>query len=71
MVSSPWPERIEITSITKTKSDEYAVTGNVVELTSAEVNTGGYADKIPIRVRVQKINGDWLIVDYTHGTPLP
>jgi len=65
VVSSPWPDRIEITSLTKTASDKYAVTGSIIEITSVEVGTSNAADKVPVQIGVQKINDHWLITEYT------
>jgi len=65
IVSSPWPDRIEITTLAKQGSDRYAITGFVVEVTSVEVVNGGAAAKIPVRVVVQKGQGSWLITEYS------
>lgn len=64
VVSSPWPDRIEITSLTKQAPDKYVVTGSVVEITSVEMVKGGAADKIPVQIVVQNAQGQWLITDY-------
>jgi len=64
MVSSPWPDRIEITNLSKEGSDKYEVTGNVIEVTSVEVVNGGAANKIPVRMVVQKVQGSWYITGY-------
>lgn len=64
-VSSPWPDRIEITTLTKEGSDRYVITGFVVEVSSVEVVNGGAAAKIPVRIVVQKVQGHWLITEYT------
>lgn len=64
MVSSPWPERIEITSLARQGVDSYVVTGEVVEVTSAELVSGGAAARLPVRIVVQKIQGRWLISAY-------
>ena len=64
IVSSPWPDRIEITHLAKEGSDRYVITGFVIEVTSVEVVNGGAAAKIPVRVAVQKSQGDWLITEY-------
>jgi len=64
MVSSPWPDRIEITNLSKEGSDKYEVTGNVIEVTSVEVVNGGAANKIPVRMVVQKVQGSWYITNY-------
>ncbi len=71
IVSSPWPDRIEITSMKKTNSNEYSVAGNVVEITSTELNAGGYADKIPVKIKVQKSDDRWLIVTYVQEQVQP
>jgi hypothetical protein len=63
-VSSPWPDRIEITTLAKEGSDRYVITGFVVEVTSMEVVDGGAAAKIPVRVVVQKDQGGWFITEY-------
>lgn len=64
-VSSPWPDRIEITALAKEGSDWYAMTGYVAEVTSMEIINGGAAAKIPVRVVVQKSQGHWLITEYS------
>jgi len=70
LTSSPWPERIEISSITKKSADEYEVLGNIIEVTSVEVNTGGAADTIPVQIDVKKDQqGNWLITDFKQGQP--
>lgn len=71
MVSSPWPDRIELASIVKVTSDKYTVTGNIVEITSEEVTNAGTANVIPVRLTVEKSNGQWLITEYTQENPLP
>ena len=65
LVSSPWPDRIEITIISKDGSGRYILTGFVVDVTNMEVVNGGAADRIPVRVVVQKDQGRWLITEYS------
>ncbi len=67
VVSSPWPDRIEITKSTEESSGKYVVTGFIVEVTSMEVVNGGAAAKIPIRITLEKIEGRWLITRFTEG----
>jgi hypothetical protein len=62
--SSPWPDGIEITSITKEAPDRYLVAGNIIEVTSQEAVSGGAANKIPVRIVVQKVQGHWVITEY-------
>ena len=64
MVSSPWPDRIEITSLSSEGSDRYEITGSVVEITSTEVGSDEAAAKIPVRIVVQRAQGGWLISEY-------
>ena len=61
MVSSPWPERIEITSLEKLADDIYEVKGEIIEITSAEKENGGFAAKRQITLLVKKIGDTWLI----------
>ena len=64
MVSSPWPDRIEIATLSKESSDRYEITGFVVEVTSTEVVGGGAAARIPVHMVVQRGQGRWLISEY-------
>ena len=64
IVSSPWPDRIEITTLAKEGSDRYVMDGFVVEVTSVEAVNGGAAAKIPVRVVVGKDQGRWVITEY-------
>jgi hypothetical protein len=63
-VSSPWPDRIEITTLAKEGSDRYVITGSIIEVTSVEVVNGGAAERIAVRVVVQKDQGRWFITEY-------
>ena len=60
-VSSPWPDRIEVNSITQLSETAYSVTGNIVLLTSSEVVGGGAAGLVPIRANIERIEDRWLI----------
>lgn len=64
MVSSPWPDRIEITTLSKEGSDRYEITGFIAEVTSTEVSSGEAAAKIPVRIVLQRAQGGWLITEY-------
>lgn len=57
-VSSPWPDRIEVTSSSRTP-DETLVTGVVVEVTST-----GEARRIPVELRLRQIDGAWVITSF-------
>ena len=64
VVSSPWPDRIEVISLAQEGATRYAVTGFVVEVTSVELVDGGAAAKIPVRIVVEKHEGRWVITGY-------
>jgi hypothetical protein len=65
LTSSPWPDRIEISTLGKEGSDRYAMTGLVNEVTSVEAVNGGAFATQPVRMVVQKLQGGWLITEYT------
>lgn len=65
MVSSPWPDRIEITTLEKEAPDRYVIKGFVVEITSTEAGTDKAANKIPVRIVVERDQGLWLITEYS------
>jgi len=61
LVSSPWPERIEILSAEKISENGYSVKGEIIEITSTEVENDGVAAKRPITLTVIKDDGNWKI----------
>jgi len=67
LVSSPWPDRIEILTIKQTTEKAFAVTGQIIEITSTEKASGGSAAKRPITLVVEKIDNRWLINAVTLG----
>ncbi len=64
-VSSPWPDRIEITDITSAGDGEYIVSGEIIEVTNTELQNGGAAAKYPVTLRITKQDNRWLISDVT------
>lgn len=66
-VSSPWPDRIEITEIEKAGKHHYRVRGEVIEITSAEQEKGGAAARRPITIEVQRVKERWFISGVTLG----
>ncbi|MFA5052934.1 MAG: hypothetical protein WC565_02675 [Parcubacteria group bacterium] len=60
LTSSPWPDRIEITSMSRS-NDTYKVEGFIIELTSVETTEGGKAARIPISLAIVKQEKKWLI----------
>ncbi len=67
VLSSPWPDRIEILSIEKLSGYAYEVKGEIIEITSTEKASGGVAAKRPITLVVEKIENRWLIDATTLG----
>jgi len=65
MVSSPWPDRIEIAALEKISADRYAVTGSMIEVTSTEVSSGEAANRIRVHIVLEKTQGRWLITEFT------
>jgi hypothetical protein len=56
LTSSPWPERIEIASVTPRSSDRYDVDGEIVESASA--------GRTPVRIDVSRSEGGWRIASF-------
>lgn len=59
--SSPWPDHIEITSVTQ-GGDDYTVLGNIIMMTSA-----GEAGSVPFTATVTQADDDWLISAFTQS----
>ena len=71
-VSSPWPDRIEIDSVSAVSASQYSVSGRVIEVTSVEAtNGGGAAYEIPVRITVQDGQGHWEITAYAEQPAAP
>lgn len=67
--SSPWPDHIDVTGVTKVDDSTYTATGSVILMTSNEVEHGGNAGIIPVVMTLHKEGGGWLITSYAQGTP--
>ncbi|MDD4334307.1 MAG: hypothetical protein PHY77_01730 [Desulfotomaculaceae bacterium] len=67
LVSSPWPDRIGIMGIEKISDSAYRVTGEIIEITSAEAANGGAAARKPIDLVLGKIADRWLITEVKLG----
>ncbi len=65
--SSPWPERIDILDMEKLSENGYEVTGEIIEITSVEMTSGGFAAKRPITLMVEKLENRLLITAATLG----
>lgn len=64
IVSSPWPDRIEITTASQISEDEYSISATIIEITISELVSGGVANTIPVRVKVRRLNGKWRIIEF-------
>ena len=67
ITSSPWPEHIDILSMSLLEQDQYEVAGNIIEITSVEKITGGVAATQAIRLVVSRLDGRWMITELTLG----
>ncbi|MHC0036330.1 hypothetical protein [Pseudoneobacillus sp. C159] len=63
LVSSPWPDRIEIESIHKRSETNYEIKGSIIESTNDNNNVA----KRSITLDVNKVNQKWLIEGVTLG----
>ncbi|HEY8488516.1 MAG TPA: hypothetical protein VIL38_05530 [Thermaerobacter sp.] len=66
-VSSPWPDRIEITSVKALPDGGYQVEGTLIEVTSVEQGTDEAAATRPITLVLRRFDGRWLITEVTLG----
>jgi hypothetical protein len=64
LTSSPWPDRIDVTTVTKNKDGTYTVDANIIEIAR---NTGGtttVAATIPVRFTLTLGPDGWQITGY-------
>lgn len=59
LTSSPWPDRIEITSAQKNTDGTYTVSGEIVAITSA-----GVSKRTPVSLTLANQNGNWIIIRF-------
>jgi hypothetical protein len=64
-VSSPWPDRIEVESVTPSGADEYLVTGSLIFESSASGESVARVATRPVRLHVRRSgDGGWRISMY-------
>lgn len=63
VVSSPWPDHIQIDSITP-QGQGYVVDGELVFMTSNNIERGGNAGTAPIVIQLSPVDGQMLIVAF-------
>lgn len=64
--SSPWPDRIEVVSVSPRGNSQFVVEGNVIEVTSADTPLQPAA-VYPVTLVVESRNGTWMIVGLEKG----
>jgi hypothetical protein len=64
LTSSPWPDRIDITSMTKNKDGTYTVDGDIVEVAHGATTTETVRS-IPVRFTLAMGPDGWQITGYT------
>jgi hypothetical protein len=67
LVSSPWPDHIEIVAVKRLSGNEYQITGDIIEVTSVRIEESGFMAKQPVTIIIQKINNHWLITRLNLG----
>lgn len=69
LVSSPWPDRIEVQSAEALQDGSYEVEGKIIEITSTEEESGGIAAQRPVTLHLipGEVPGDWLIDEVAMG----
>lgn len=67
LVSSPWPDRIDIRSVSAMSDTYYEVKGDIIEVTSAEAGPGDAAATRPVTLLVALVAGEWRITDLELG----
>jgi hypothetical protein len=68
-VSSPWPARIDVKSVTPTGADEYLVIGSLIYESSAQGQSVERAAARPVRLHVRRGgDGGWRISMYEQTT---
>lgn len=67
--ASPWPDRIEVASVTRSDDGSYRVEGTVVEITSEEKSAASDmpAATYPVHITVGQVGGTWLITALQKG----
>ena len=63
VVSSPWPDHIQINSISP-QGAGYVVDGDLVFMTSDNTEHGGNAGTAPVVILLENENGSWMIAAF-------
>jgi hypothetical protein len=68
-VSSPWPDRIDVTSVEAADGGVCRVEGDLVYVTSVEAAQGGAADRVPVVLELADEAG-WRVSAYEAGADI-
>lgn len=63
VVSSPWPDHISIATTTP-QGTGYIVDGELIFMTSDNVEHGGFDSEVPVVAQLEEENGSWMIVAF-------
>jgi len=66
LLSSPWPDRIEVVTVSPLADGRYKVEGRIVEITSTDVDDG-YTAKRAVTLMVARSGDAWVITDVVLG----
>lgn len=64
LTSSPWPDRIDITGVTKNKDGTFTVLANIVEIANGTGTTTAIAATVPVKFTLTLGPDGWQITDY-------
>jgi len=67
-VSSPWPDRIEVRTVSPNGDGTYVVSGDIIEVTSTDTATSS-SDRVPVMLTVAQSGTLYMITDATLGAP--
>ncbi|MBP9851780.1 MAG: hypothetical protein KBC67_00785 [Candidatus Pacebacteria bacterium] len=65
--SSPYPDKIEIASVSKVSKKSYVVTGNVIEVATGTKGAVTTVSVYPVTLTYKNIRGVWLIDEVVKG----
>lgn len=65
-VSSPWPDRIEVATVTPNGDGTYAVSADIIEKTSTDTATSS-TDRVPVTLTVAQSGNAYVIVSAMKG----
>ena len=68
-VSSPWPERIDVHTVTPAEGEACRVEGDVVYVMSVERTRGGASAREPVTLHIVRRDGGWRVSAYEITAP--